>query len=93
MNISVQEFLRTLPVKLREEDKVKHIVWSFWLTLAALVMWPALSAFVGVLLLGLIKECWDSQYGSGFCLFDMAGNLLGSLAGLMVGIVAMSLPL
>ena len=86
MNISVYQFFRALPIKLREEDKVKHIAWSFWLTLAALALWSAPLAFIAVFLLGFAKECWDSQYGSGFCLFDMAGNLLGSLAGLALGL-------
>lgn len=71
--------------KLREEDKIKHMVWSFWLTLAALLLWSATVAFAVVFMLGLVKECWDIRYGSGFCLFDMAGNLIGSVAGLMCG--------
>jgi hypothetical protein len=87
MTHSLRQFFMALPTKLREEDKVKHIMWSFWLTLAALMVWPALLAFALVLLLGLAKECWDYRYGSGFCLFDITGNLLGSLGGLLVGFV------
>lgn len=87
MGISIYQFFRILPFKLREEDKVKHIVWSFWLTLAALLLWQPLTAFAAVFFLGLAKECWDAQYGSGFCLFDMVGNFLGSLVGLMLGLV------
>lgn len=86
MTNSLRQFFMALPTKLREEDKVKHMVWSFWLTLAALVLWPAPLAFLAVFLLGLVKECWDYRYGSGFCLFDMMGNLLGSLAGLLCGL-------
>ena len=74
MTNSLRQFFMALPTKLREEDKVKHMVWSFWLTLAALMVWPALLAFAAVFLLGLAKECWDYRYGSGFCLFDMTGN-------------------
>lgn len=85
MGISIYEFFRALPTKLKEEDKVKHVVWSFWLTLGGLLLWSAPVAFAVVFLLGLFKECWDAEYGSGFCLFDMAGNLLGSSAGLMLG--------
>ena len=87
MTNSLCQFFMALPTKLREEDKVKHMVWSFWLTLAALMVWPALLAFALVFLLGLAKECWDFRYGSGFCLFDMMGNFLGSLGGLLVGFV------
>lgn len=86
MTNSLSQFFKALPVKLREEDKVKHMVWSFWLTLAALILWPAPLAFAAVFLLGLVKECWDYRYGSGFCLFDMMGNFLGSLAGLLCGL-------
>ncbi|MCW2313980.1 hypothetical protein [Rhodoferax antarcticus] len=84
---SMRQFLATLQAKLREEDKIKHMVWSFWLTLAALLLWAAPLAFAVVFLIGLAKECWDFRYGSGFCLFDMAGNLIGSVAGLMCGFV------
>lgn len=84
MMTPLSQFFLVLPLKLREEDKVKHIVWSFWLTLAALVLWSAPVAFLAVLLLGLAKECWDFRYGSGFCLFDMMGNLIGSVAGLIL---------
>lgn len=87
MNDALKVFLLALPVKLREEDKVKHMVWSFWLTLTGLLVWSIPVTFAGVFLLGLAKECWDFRYGSGFCLFDMTGNLIGSVAGLiLVGI-------
>ena len=86
MKASIYQFFQLLSVKLRQEDKIKHMVWSFWLTLAALLFWSAPVAFSVVFLLGLAKECWDSRYGSGFCWFDMTGNLLGSLAGLLCGL-------
>ena len=85
MRVSIYQFSQLLSGKLREEDKVKHMVWSFWMTLAALALWSAPWAFMTVFALGLAKECWDSLYGSGFCWFDMTGNLLGSLAGLLCG--------
>jgi hypothetical protein len=85
MRLSTYQFFQLLPDKLREEDKVKHMVWSFWLTLAALLVWSAPLALTAVFVLGLAKECWDSRYGSGFCLFDMAGNCVGSLVGLLCG--------
>ena len=66
MQVSIYKFFRILPEKLQEEDKVKHMVWSFWLTLAALFVWSAPLAFAAVFVLGLAKECWDSRYGSGF---------------------------
>jgi hypothetical protein len=67
-----------IPAKLQEEDKRLHIAWSFWLSLTARILWPAPWAFFAVFLLGLAKECWDSRYGSGFCLFDICANIIGS---------------
>ena len=87
MKVFAHQFFHLLSEKLREEDKVKHIVWSFWLTLAALCFWSALLSFTAVFVLGLAKECWDLRYGSGFCFFDMAGNFLGSSAGLLCSLV------
>ena len=87
MSYSLRQFLMALPVKLREEDKIKHMVWSFWLTLLALLVLSPVLAFGAVFLLGLAKECWDKYYGSGFCFYDMTGNLIGSLVGLLCGFV------
>lgn len=87
MTNSLRQFFMALPSKLREEDKIKHMIWSFWLMVAALILWPAPLAFVAVFLLGLVKECWDYRYGSGFCLFDMMGNFIGSSVGLLCGLV------
>ncbi len=68
--------------KLSEEDKRLHMVWSFWLTITAQILWPAPWAFFAVFSLGFIKECWDYRFGSGFCLFDIMGNLIGITAAL-----------
>ncbi len=84
MPTTIHQFFMDLPLKLREEDKVKHMVWSFWLTLGAWLVMSVPLAFVAVFLLGLAKECWDARYGSGFCWFDMTGNLIGSVAALML---------
>jgi hypothetical protein len=87
MKASVNQSLQCLAVKLREEDKIKHMVWSFWLTLGALIVLSPALAFGAVFLLGLAKEWWDKYYGSGFCFYDITGNLIGSLAGLLCAYV------
>jgi hypothetical protein len=91
MPTALHLFLHTLHLKLREEDKVKHMVWSFWLTLVALMLVSPPLAFIAVFLLGLAKECWDARYGSGFCWFDMTGNLIGSVSALLLGWAGMAL--
>jgi hypothetical protein len=78
MTFSISPFIYALPGKLRERDKRLHMTWSFWLTMFALSLWPAPWAFATVFLIGLAKECWDGLYGSGFCLFDLLANLIGS---------------
>lgn len=84
MNNALCHFFIRLPGKLREEDKGLHMSWSFWLMLAARLLWPAPWAFAAVLLLGLAKECWDSRFGSGFCLFDIFANVLGATLALVL---------
>ena len=53
MLYSLRHFLVALPFKLREEDKIKHMAWSFCLTLMALAVLPPVLAFGAVFLLGL----------------------------------------
>ena len=77
-----REWLRAIPGKIKEEDKRKHFVWSFWLTVGALLFLTVGEAFVVVFLIGLAKEFWDELYGSGFCFYDVAANLLGSFTAL-----------
>lgn len=84
MTFSISQFCYALPGKLREEDKRLHMTSSFWLTLAALLLWPAPWAFAAVFLIGFAKECWDSRYGSGFCLFDLLANLIGSSVAMVL---------
>lgn len=69
---------------------MKRFVRIFFLTLAALFTWPAHPAFAAVFLAGLAKECRGSQVGSGFCVFDMTSNVLGSLAALLLGMVVVT---
>jgi hypothetical protein len=85
MKKSIRQLFAILPSKLREEDKIQHMVWSFWMTAAALIVVSAPLAFLLVFLLGLAKELWDFRYGSGFCVFDMTGNLIGSGTALLCG--------
>ncbi len=91
MHTSINNFFYLLPKKLREEDKVQHMTWSFGLLLGALFFMSPLQAFAAVMLVGLAKEFWDLRYGSGFCLFDMVGNLIGCLAGLTLGLIALAM--
>ena len=77
MTFTINALSLGLTSKLTEEDKRLHMTWSFWLTLSALLLWPAIWAFATVFLIGFAKECWDSRYGSGFCMFDLLANFVG----------------
>jgi len=55
--------------------------------LAAQLFWPVIWAFVVVFCIGLVKECWDSRFGSGFCIFDIFANVFGILGALVLSLV------
>jgi len=46
----LRQFFMALPFKLREEDKIKHMAWSFCLTLMALAVLSPVLAFGAVFL-------------------------------------------
>lgn len=73
-------------MELSKDDKKKHIAWSFWLLMVGLMWMPWPNALAAVFLIGLAKEIWDARYGSGFCLYDMAGNCVGMLGALLIGL-------
>lgn len=77
-------WLRALRRRLGEEDKRLHVRWSFWMTMAGHVLWPAGWAVAVVFIVGLAKEFWDQRYGSGFCFVDLACNLIGIVAAAML---------
>jgi hypothetical protein len=81
---TLHHWIMVLPSRLCEEDKHLHMIWSFWLLVAARLLWPAPWALAAVLLLGFAKECWDQRFGSGFCVFDILANLIGSVFALML---------
>lgn len=91
MRSSINKFLSLLPEKLREEDKVQHMSWSFGLLLGAMVFMSPMQAFIAIFLVGLVKEFWDFRFGSGFCMYDMVGNLIGCAGGLALGGAVMAL--
>ena len=75
---------KTLLVKLKESDKLKHFWVCFFLQIAFLP-WLSVLASIGLaLLIGILKECWDQRYGSGFCWYDMLANILGIAAGVII---------
>lgn len=66
------------------EDKRLHLIWSFWLTIVARILWSAPCAFLMVFAIGFLKECWDYRYGSGFCIYDLFANIVGSSFALIL---------
>lgn len=89
MSLFPHPFFGVLAAKMREEDKRQHMLWSFWLTVGAMAVVKLGAAFAAVMLVGLLKECWDARYGSGFCCFDLFANLLGSLGALSLAVIAL----
>lgn len=71
--------ISVLSKRMMAEDKILHIQYSAGIMLASYVLLPMLYAFIFTFLVGLLKECWDHYYGSGFCLYDMLANMIGIL--------------
>ncbi len=67
-----------------KEDKRLHLIWSFWITIVARIIWPTPWAFMIVFIIGFLKECWDHRYGSGFCIYDIFANVIGSTFALIL---------
>ncbi|MDD2809709.1 hypothetical protein [Rhodoferax sp.] len=86
MDIDVNFLLiaRKLRLKLKEEDKVKHIAWSFWITAFGLIFLSAHASVLVAFIIGFAKEVWDHFFGSGFCWFDMLGNIVGIVFALII---------
>ena len=80
----LQHSMKVFFTKLQEKDKRLHMVWSFWLTIVAQILWPTPWAFAAVFMIGFAKECWDARFGSGWCIFDMSANVFGSLVAVIV---------
>lgn len=87
MSSALRQFVMQFLTRLREEDKRLHMAWSFWIMLAARMLWPSPWAFAAVLLLGFGKELWDKRFGSGFCYFDILANILGCTFALILTVV------
>ncbi len=87
MNGTLRKLLVHVCCKFGEPDKRLHMVWSFWLTLAARLLWPMPWAIAVVVLLGLAKECWDARFGSGFCWYDLVSNLAGICVALLITVL------
>jgi hypothetical protein len=65
--------------KMLEPDKILHIKYSAAIMLVSYIVLPMVVALVFTFLIGLLKECWDHYYGTGFCFYDMLANIIGIL--------------
>jgi len=70
--------------KMAEPDKILHIQYSAGIMLVSAVLLPIVYAFIFTFVVGLLKECWDHYYGSGFCLYDMLANMIGIVGSIAV---------
>jgi hypothetical protein len=68
--------------RISEPDKILHIKYSAVIMLVSYMLLPMMLALIFTFLVGLLKECWDHYYGTGFCLHDMLANIVGILCSL-----------
>lgn len=63
---------------LMQEDKIKHIVLSFIITIFLYYYFDLLTASITSFIIGVAKEVIDKYYyKSGFCWQDMKANCIG----------------
>lgn len=62
---------------LHETDKQQHILVSCIIMMACLVFMTFIPSFIVTFAIGIAKEIWDKIYGTGFCWYDMLGNMVG----------------
>lgn len=61
-----------------QEDKIKHIVLSFIITIFLYYYFALLTASITSFIIGVAKEVIDKYYyKSGFCWQDMKANCIG----------------
>ena len=82
--LRLQEIVRHLQERMREEDKQQHFLYSLGILLLSYCVFSLAFSLVVTLLIGLGKEIWDHYYGSGFCWWDLLANVLGIFAGLLL---------
>jgi len=70
--------------KMTEPDKILHIQYSAGILLTSYIILPMMYAIIFTFLVGLLKECWDHYYGSGFCFYDMLANMIGILSSIFL---------
>lgn len=68
-----------------QEDKIKHIILSFIITIVFYHYLDLLVASIVSLIIGTIKEVIDKYYyKSGFCWQDMKANCIGIILACIV---------
>ena len=82
INAGVKRLFHSCLPFFRQEDKQQHIIVSCMLMLASLLYLGLLQSVMLVFTIGIVKEIWDKSYGSGFCWYDILGNVLGIMCGI-----------
>jgi hypothetical protein len=80
----IQMIVKGILEKIYEIDKQKHIAVSFILMMISLCFFSIVPSIIFTITIGLAKEIWDKNYGSGFCWYDMLANGLGVVIALIL---------
>lgn len=60
-----------------QTDKWQHVIVSCAIMLDSLWFYALIPSVLITFGIGLLKEIWDQNYGSGFCWYDLLANGLG----------------
>jgi len=69
---------------LSETDKQQHIMVSCMIMLISFFFLAVIPSLVLTFAIGIAKEIWDKNYGSGFCWYDILANSLGIVLAIVL---------
>lgn len=67
---------------LQQKDKQQHIIISSVIMAACLIYLGIAQSVSLTFVIGIGKEIWDECYGTGFCWYDVLGNVMGILVAI-----------
>ena len=76
--------VKSIIKSLNEVDKYQHVMVSCAIMLDSCFFLPIVPSMVLTFTVGVCKEIWDKNYGTGFCWYDILANSLGIVLAILL---------